>query len=237
MATLHFVPWKSTEVLMAEDSDGDLYGCLQQWNGSLSRQCGDTPVYCEKIVTLQSEIPTKMVLALPHLDSEAIITAESSQYEELQQQYMDLLQIKNELEESCIKKDKLLRDVQQALAEEQAKREAAEKEKQLLEERCKQLQKRVELLEKCFKESMIQMKEQIKREREVLLKEQNKRIERLEAQMKNMANNQKSAKNYPTLMVMADDSEEDIPQPSCWSKICELIQELWSLIVKFFSCG
>nr|XP_025860623.1 guanylate-binding protein 4-like [Vulpes vulpes] len=178
-----------------------------------------------------------MVLALPHLDSEAIFTAESSQYEELQQQYMDLLQIKNELEESCIKKDKLLRDVQQALAEEQAKREAAEKEKQLLEERCKQLQKRVELLEKCFKESMIQMKEQIKREREVLLKEQNKRIERLEAQMKNMTNNRKSAKNYPTLMEMADDSEEDIPQPSWWSKICELIEELCSLIVKFFSCG
>nr|XP_055195174.1 guanylate-binding protein 4-like isoform X2 [Nyctereutes procyonoides] len=149
----------------------------------------------------------------------------------------DLLQIKNELEESCIKKDKLLRDVQQALAEEQAKREAAEKEKQLLEEKCKQLQKRVEVLEKCFEEYMIQMKEQIKREREVLLKEQNKRIERIEAQIKNMTDNWKSAKNYPTPVVMADDSEEDIPQPSWWSKICKLIKELCSRIVKFLSCG
>ena len=68
-------------------------------------------------------------------------------------------------------------------AEEQAKRETAEKEKRLLEKRCKMLQQKLETLETIFQESMAQMREEIKRERKNLLRGQNERIQRLEVSL------------------------------------------------------
>lgn len=67
-------------------------------------------------------------------------------------------------------------------AEEQAKRETAEKEKQLLEEKYTQLQQRVEALETIFQESMAQMRKERERETENLRK-QNEKFQRLEVSL------------------------------------------------------
>ncbi|XP_034509731.1 guanylate-binding protein 6-like isoform X2 [Ailuropoda melanoleuca] len=177
-----------------------------------------------------------MVLALPHLHHEAASTAQHSQDHELQKQYLDLLQMKEELEESCKKKDELLRDAQRALAEERDKRETAEREKQLLEERCTRLRRQLNLLEIYCKESMIQMKEELRR-REKHEKEQDERIRRLEAKMEDLTEKKQNTENYGTSKTTANDKKENTLEPSWWSKICELIQELHLLIAKFFSCG
>lgn len=67
-------------------------------------------------------------------------------------------------------------------AEERDKRETAEREKQLLEERCTRLRRQLNLLEIYCKESMIQMKEELRR-REKHEKEQDERIRRLEVSL------------------------------------------------------
>ncbi|XP_034873986.1 guanylate-binding protein 7-like isoform X1 [Mirounga angustirostris] len=177
-----------------------------------------------------------MVLALPHLDPGVAPTMQSSHDDELQKQYLDLLQMKKELEESCKKKDELLHDAQRALAEEQHKRETAEREKQLLEERCEELQQKLKLIEITFKKSMIQLKKEME-ERENLQREQDERIRRLEAQVNALTANKQNAKNYCFSKIIANDKEENSLEPSWWSKICMLINELHSLITKFFTCG
>lgn len=67
-------------------------------------------------------------------------------------------------------------------AEEQDKRETAEREKQLLEEKCTQLRQQLNVLEIYCKESMTQMKEELRR-REKHEKEQDERIRRLEVSL------------------------------------------------------
>ncbi|XP_045657786.1 guanylate-binding protein 7-like isoform X1 [Ursus americanus] len=182
------------------------------------------------------EIPTEMVLVLPNLHCGAASTMQCPQDHELQKQYLDLLQMKEELEESCKKKDQLLRDAQRALAEEQDKRETAEREKQLLEEKCTQLRQQLNVLEIYCKESMTQMKEELRR-REKHEKEQDERIRRLEAKMKDLTEKKQNTENYCTSKTTANDKKENNLEPSWWSKICELIEELYLLIAKFFSCG
>nr|XP_025727927.1 uncharacterized protein LOC112824351 isoform X2 [Callorhinus ursinus] len=164
--------------------------------------------WCEDSAALQREIPTEM----------------------------DLLQKKNELEETCKKKDELLRDAQRALAEEQHKRETVEREKQLLEKNCEDLQQKLMLLEITLKETRIQLKKE-RKEREDLQREQDERIRRLEAQMNIITANKQNAKNYCISKTTANDSEEYSSETSWWSKICKLIQELYLLITKFFCCG
>ncbi|XP_045872488.1 guanylate-binding protein 6-like [Meles meles] len=178
-----------------------------------------------------------MVLALPHLDGEAAPTLQPSQDNELQKQYLELLQMKIELEESCKKKDELLRDTQRALAEEQAKRETAEREKQLLEERCKEMQQKIKLLEIMFNKSIIQLKEEMKIETENLLRKQDEKIQRLEAQIEVLTEKKKNNKNDCTSETTASDKEENSSEHSWWSKICDIIKELTLLLTKFFSSG
>lgn len=182
-------------------------------------------------------IPTEMVLALPHLDGEAGPTLQPSQDNELQKQYLELLQMKTELEESCKKKDELLRDTQRALAEEQAKRETAEQEKQLLEERCKEMQQKIKLLEIMFNKSIIQLKAEMMTETENLLRKRDEKIQRLEAQIEVLTEKKQNDKNDCTSEKTANDKEENGSEHSWWSKICDLIQELTSLLAKFFSSG
>ncbi|XP_032722959.1 guanylate-binding protein 4-like [Lontra canadensis] len=176
-----------------------------------------------------------MVLALPHLDGEAAPTLQPSQDNELQNQYLELLQMKIELEESSKKKDELLRDMQRALAEEQAKRETAEREKQLLEERCKEMQQKIKLLEIMFNKSIIQLKAEMMTETENLLRKRDEKIQRLEAQIEVLT--EKKQNNYCTSEITANDKEENRSEHSWWSKICDLIQELTLLLAKFFSSG
>ncbi|XP_027958187.1 guanylate-binding protein 6-like isoform X1 [Eumetopias jubatus] len=192
--------------------------------------------WCEDSAALQREIPTEMVLALPHLDPGVAHTMQPSQDDEFQKQYLDLLQMKNELEETCKKKDELLRDAQRALAEEQDKRETVEREKQLLEKNCEDLQQKLMLLEITLKETRIQLKKE-RKEREDLQREQDERIRRLEAQMNIITANKQNAKNYCISKTTANDSEEYSSETSWWSKICKLIQEMYFLITKFFCCG
>ncbi|XP_040326832.1 golgin subfamily A member 6-like protein 7 [Herpailurus yagouaroundi] len=178
-----------------------------------------------------------MVVAVPDLGYGAVPTEQPPQNdEELWKKYMSLVQMKKELEGSCMKKDELLHEAQEALAEEQAKRETAEKEKRLLEKRCKMLQQKLETLETIFQESMGQMREEIKRERKNLLRGQNERIQRLEAQIKIMTGNKQHTETDCTPKIMENDDREDTSRPSWWPQICELLQELILLMVKFFSC-
>lgn len=144
--------------------------------------------------------------------------------------------MKKELEESCMKKDELLREAREALAEERAKRETAEKEMQLLQERCKTLQHKLEALETVFQESMAQMRVEIKRERDNLLREQNEKIQRLEAQIEIMTGNKQHTETDCTSKATEDNDREDDSQPTWWSRIRELLKELKSLIAKFCCC-
>lgn len=65
-------------------------------------------------------------------------------------------------------------------AEERAKRETAEREKQLLEERCKEMQQKIKLLEIMFNKSIIQLKAEMMIETENLLRKRDEKIQRLE---------------------------------------------------------
>ncbi|XP_077602156.1 guanylate-binding protein 7-like [Crocuta crocuta] len=174
-----------------------------------------------------------MVLSLPDgNDGTAPTRQPPPNGEELWKMYTDFLQVKNKLEKSCMEKEELLHLAQQALAEEQAKRETAEKEKQLLEEKYTQLQQRVEALETVFQESMAQMRKETERERD--LRKQNEKFQRLETQIKTMSGN-KLKIDY-TSKTTENSYREDTSEPSCWSLICELLRQLISLVAKLFSC-
>ncbi|XP_039072558.1 guanylate-binding protein 7-like [Hyaena hyaena] len=173
-----------------------------------------------------------MVLSLPDgNDGAAPARQPAPNGEELWKMYTDLLQVKNKLEKSCMEKEELLHLAQQALAEEQAKRETAEKEKQLFEEKYTQLQRRVEALETVFQESMAQMRKEREREH---LRKQNEKFQRLEAQIKTMSGN-KLKIDY-TSKTTENSYREDTSEPSCLCLICELLRQLISLVAKLFSC-
>ncbi|VCW50287.1 unnamed protein product [Gulo gulo] len=178
-----------------------------------------------------------MVLALPHLDGEAAPILQPSQDNELQKQYLELLQMKTELEESCEEKEELLRDTQRALAEEKAKGETAEREKQLLEERCKKMQEEIQLLKLRFNKSIIQMKEEMMAGTENLLRKRDEKIQRLEAQIEMLTEKKQDNKNDCTSETKANDKEENKSERSWWSKIYDIIKELSLLFDKFFSYG
>lgn len=55
--------------------------------------------------------------------------------------------------------------------------------------------------------------------------------------MEDLTEKKQNTENYGTSKTTANDKKENTLEPSWWSKICELIQELHLLIAKFFSCG
>lgn len=62
-------------------------------------------------------------------------------------------------------------------------------------------------------------------------------ITRFQAKMEDLTEKKQNTENYGTSKTTANDKKENTLEPSWWSKICELIQELHLLIAKFFSCG
>ncbi|XP_076976463.1 guanylate-binding protein 7-like [Tamandua tetradactyla] len=76
------------------------------------------------------------------------------------------------LEESILQSDKALTEGEKAIAVEHARKEAAEKENELLRQKQQEQQQKMEAQERTFKESMEQLKEKMKRENENLLREQ-----------------------------------------------------------------
>ncbi|XP_059975665.1 golgin subfamily A member 6-like protein 22 [Mesoplodon densirostris] len=119
---------------------------------------------------MQKEVPTKTVLALSKAAYRQDVMEYSIKYDkpELLKQYMSSGKIKEELEECFMNK-----------ATEQAKREAAEKEKDPLEQKFKELLQMLEDQERAFKGFRVKITDEM-RERDNLLRKLNERIQMLE---------------------------------------------------------
>ncbi|XP_062047675.1 guanylate-binding protein 4-like [Lepus europaeus] len=81
------------------------------------------------------------------------------------------------VEKSILQADTALSTGEKALAAEQAKREAAEKEQELLRQRAKEQQQKLDAQERSFQENITQLKEKMEREREDLVREQERMLE------------------------------------------------------------
>ncbi|XP_069934213.1 guanylate-binding protein 7 isoform X1 [Oryctolagus cuniculus] len=81
------------------------------------------------------------------------------------------------VESSILQADTALRAGEKALAAEQAKREAAEKEQELLRQREKEHQQKLEAQNRSYQENITQLKEKMERERKDLLREQERMLE------------------------------------------------------------
>ncbi|KAM9687369.1 uncharacterized protein ACIGJ3_004830 isoform 4-T7 [Trichechus inunguis] len=81
------------------------------------------------------------------------------------------LQSQAAIEESILQSDKGLTDAEKAIAVEQAKKEAAEKEQELLKHKNQEQQQKMEAQQRTFQEHIAQLEMKIKKERENLLRE------------------------------------------------------------------
>ncbi|XP_025244161.1 guanylate-binding protein 6 [Theropithecus gelada] len=81
------------------------------------------------------------------------------------------------IEKSILQSDKALTDREKAVAVDRAKKEAAEKEQELLKQKLQEQQQQMEAQEKSLKENIAQLKEKLQMEREHLLREQNMMLE------------------------------------------------------------
>ncbi|XP_061042334.1 golgin subfamily A member 6-like protein 25 isoform X5 [Eubalaena glacialis] len=117
---------------------------------------------------MQKEVPTKIVPALSTVAYRQDAMEYSIKYDKLEslKQYMSSGKIKEELEECFMNK-------------EQAKREAAEKEKDPLEQKFKELLQMLEDQERAFKGFRVKITDEM-RERDNLLRKMNERIQMLE---------------------------------------------------------
>ncbi|XP_008583410.1 PREDICTED: LOW QUALITY PROTEIN: guanylate-binding protein 4-like [Galeopterus variegatus] len=89
----------------------------------------------------------------------------------------NFLQSQVATETSILQSDKALTDGEKATAAEWAKKEAAEKEQELLRQKQKEQQQMMEAQERSFQENMAQLEEKMERERENLLREQERMLE------------------------------------------------------------
>ncbi|MBZ3870691.1 Guanylate-binding protein 6 [Sciurus carolinensis] len=80
-------------------------------------------------------------------------------------------------EKSILQADKALTDGEKAIAEERAKKEAAEREQKISRQKLQEQQQQMEAQEKSLKENMEQLKKKLEEEREELLKNQNIMLE------------------------------------------------------------
>ncbi|XP_028343979.1 guanylate-binding protein 4-like [Physeter macrocephalus] len=119
---------------------------------------------------MQKEVPTKTVPALPKAAYRQDVMEYSIKYDkpESLKQYMSSGKIKEELEECFMNQ-----------ATEQAKRGAAEKEKNPLEQKFKELLQMLEDQERAFKGFRVKITDEM-RERDNLLRKMNERIQMLE---------------------------------------------------------
>ncbi|MBZ3876885.1 Guanylate-binding protein 4 [Sciurus carolinensis] len=87
------------------------------------------------------------------------------------------LEQQSAIEISILQSDKALTDGEKAIAAERAKKEAAEKEQELLRQQQKEQQERMEAQKRSFQENIVQLKEKMERERENILREQERVLE------------------------------------------------------------
>uniref|UniRef100_A0A8D2AJG8 GB1/RHD3-type G domain-containing protein n=1 Tax=Sciurus vulgaris TaxID=55149 RepID=A0A8D2AJG8_SCIVU len=87
------------------------------------------------------------------------------------------LQQQSAIEISILQSDKALTDGEKAIAAERAKREAAEKEQELLRQQQKEQQEKMEAQKRSLQENIVQLKEKMERERENILREQERVLE------------------------------------------------------------
>uniref|UniRef100_G1L0U7 Guanylate-binding protein 6 n=1 Tax=Ailuropoda melanoleuca TaxID=9646 RepID=G1L0U7_AILME len=87
------------------------------------------------------------------------------------------LQSQVSVEESIWQADKALTDGEKAIAVEQVRKEAAEREQELLKQKLLEQQQQMEAQERTLKENIVQLKEKMERERENILKEQSMILE------------------------------------------------------------
>ncbi|XP_036716841.1 guanylate-binding protein 7-like [Balaenoptera musculus] len=142
---------------------------------------------------MQKEVPTKTAPALSTAAYRQDTMEYSIKYDkpESLKQYMSSGKTKEELEECFMNKGELLQDTEKTLADtgensahtgvatEQAKREAAEKEKDPLEQKFKELLQMLEDQERAFKGFRVKITDEM-RERDNLLRKMNERIQMLE---------------------------------------------------------
>ncbi|XP_021522076.1 guanylate-binding protein 6 isoform X2 [Aotus nancymaae] len=81
------------------------------------------------------------------------------------------------IEKSILQSDKALTNREKAVAVDRAKKEAAEKEQELLKQKLQEQQQQMEAQEKSLKENIAQLKEKLQMEREHILREQNMMLE------------------------------------------------------------
>ncbi|XP_045657784.1 guanylate-binding protein 6-like [Ursus americanus] len=87
------------------------------------------------------------------------------------------LQSQVSIEESIWQADKALTDGEKAIAVERVRKEAAEREQELLKQKLLEQQQQIEAQERTLKENIVQLKEKMERERENILKEQSMMLE------------------------------------------------------------
>ncbi|XP_004469739.1 guanylate-binding protein 4 isoform X2 [Dasypus novemcinctus] len=89
----------------------------------------------------------------------------------------NFLQSQMVLEESILQSDRALTDGEKAIAVERVRKEAAEKENDLLKQKQEEQLLKMEALERSFEESMTQLIKKMKEERENILREQERMLE------------------------------------------------------------
>ncbi|XP_054576788.1 guanylate-binding protein 6-like isoform X2 [Eptesicus fuscus] len=87
------------------------------------------------------------------------------------------LQSQAAIENSILQADKALTDGEKAMAVERAKKEAAEKEQELLRQKLQEQQQEMEAQKRSLEENILQLKEKLERDRENILREQNMMLE------------------------------------------------------------
>ncbi|XP_019517347.1 PREDICTED: guanylate-binding protein 6-like isoform X1 [Hipposideros armiger] len=81
------------------------------------------------------------------------------------------------IEKSILQSDKALTDGEKAIAEERARKQAAEKEQELLKQQLQEQQVQMEAQNRSLQENIDQLKEKLERERENIIREQNMILE------------------------------------------------------------
>lgn len=172
-----------------------------------------------------------MVRIQPIMGHEKGFMEHSIQFDKpvLRNMYMDLLKMKEEAEACLLRKDNLPSYAEEQLAEERAKREEAEREKELLEQKCKELQQKLDNQERVLKQLQAEMEEKMRNE----LRERDEKIQKLEAQMKTLLEEKENTKNDCTSKKKKNKDKENPSKPSLWFLILEAINRFLILITKY----
>ncbi|KAM8791743.1 guanylate-binding protein 6-like [Rhynchonycteris naso] len=91
--------------------------------------------------------------------------------------FQSFLQSQAPIEKSILQADKALTDGEKAMAVEQARKEAAEKEQELMKQKLQEQQQQMEIQSRSFVENILQLTQKIERDRENLLREHTMMLE------------------------------------------------------------